>query len=83
MPRDPLAADDGAAEVPPGEAGGAEGLLPAPQRHPGGALQEGCGEEHDSPASCAFIFPFGANDSITRGSRSPLAVKKKPICFTQ
>lgn len=29
LPRDPPAADDGAAEVPPGEAGGAEGLLPA------------------------------------------------------
>lgn len=44
LPRDPPAADDGPAEVPPGEAGGAKGLLPAAQRHPGGALQEGCGE---------------------------------------
>lgn len=59
LPRDPPAADDGAVEVSPGEAGGAEGLLPAAQRHPGGALQEGCGEEHDSRASCAFIFPLG------------------------
>lgn len=29
LPRDPAAADDRPAEVPPGEAGGAEGLLPA------------------------------------------------------
>lgn len=48
LPRDPPAADDGAAQVPPGEARGAEGLLPAAQRHPGGALQEGRGEERSS-----------------------------------
>lgn len=29
LPRDPAATDDGPAEVPPGEAGGLEGLLPA------------------------------------------------------
>lgn len=50
LPRDPPAADDGAAEVPPGEERGAEGLLPAAQRHPRGALQEGRGEE------CCFVF---------------------------
>lgn len=59
LPRDPPAADDGPAEVPPGEAGGAEGLLPAAQWHPGGALQERCGEEHNFLAFMYFYFPLG------------------------
>ncbi len=70
LPRDPPAADDGPAEVPPGEGRGAEGLLPAAQRHPGGALQEGCGEEQNS-AALVLLFPSGANSSISRGSSTP------------
>lgn len=46
LPRDPPATDDRPTEVPPGEGGGAAGLLPAAERHSGGAVQERRGEEH-------------------------------------
>lgn len=49
LPRDPPAADDRPTEVPPGEGGGAAGMLPAAERHPGGAIQERCGKEHGFP----------------------------------
>lgn len=44
LQRDPAPHDDRPAQVPPGEAGGPGGMLPAAQQHPGGALPEGCGE---------------------------------------
>lgn len=47
LPRDPPATDDRPTEVPPGEGGGAAGILPAAERHPGGAVQERCGKEHE------------------------------------
>jgi len=75
LPRDSPAADDGPAEVPPGEARGAQGLLPAAQRHPGGALQEGCGEEH---RFLVFIYLPLVNSSAIEGFPSS-SIRKKHI----
>lgn len=50
LPRDPPATDDWPTEVPPGEGGGAAGVLPAAERHPGGAVQERRGKEDGFPA---------------------------------
>lgn len=61
LPRDPPATDDRPTEVPPGEGGGAAGMLPAAERRPGGAVQERCGEEqglfHSFNAFCCPLMP--------------------------
>lgn len=59
LPWYPPAPDNGTVEVPPGERGGAECLLPASKWHPGGALQERCGEDCGFIAISTFIFPLG------------------------
>lgn len=69
LPWDPPAADDGSAQVPLGQAGrarGAAGLLPAAEWHPGGALQERCGEELFS-----WLMSFNFTCGQTARSRTP------------
>lgn len=76
LQRDPAPHDDGPAQVPPGEAGGSGGVLPAAQQHPGGAIPEGCGESWRS--YCGQPHPTSAKPWTHATNRTSSLKKQCP-----